>query len=160
MFNRIWRKRIFLCACRFYSSTIKQINFYSFGFFSCACAVASHYDAVSVDAQEFFVFIISTEKPQAAKPKAITSIGKYMCGTKSDHGQCLRRQKSIWGVNKINFQLIPTKNHKVSKISSYVMLLSLMESVGGKKEPTNVFLNVPFQLKRAEANHSEKLVWR
>lgn len=38
---------------------------------SCACAVASHYDAVSVGAEEIFVFIISTEKPQAVKPKAI-----------------------------------------------------------------------------------------
>lgn len=34
------------------------------------CAVASHNDAVC-GAGEIFVFITSTEKPQAAQPKAI-----------------------------------------------------------------------------------------
>ncbi|CRL06110.1 CLUMA_CG019320, isoform A [Clunio marinus] len=63
-------------------------------------AVSSHYDAVS-DAEEIFVFIISTEKPQAAKPKAIMNLASvFMCAheTKSEsqaRKQSKSRQKSI-----------------------------------------------------------------
>lgn len=153
MFNRIFGEKGFFM---FVSSTIKQINFYSFGVFACLerCCESLWRGFSGWSSNGIFVFIISTEKPQAAKPKAIMKKKDYWHSVYMrleclvlnkvrevvSTDQYLCRQKGSRGVNKINFQLIFSRwNHKVRVAKS-----------------TKCFpIPVPSRQMRAEANHSK-----
>lgn len=156
MFNRTFGEKGFFM---FVSSTIKQINFYSFGVFACLerCCESLWRGFSGWSSNGIFVFIISTEKPQAAKPKAIMKKKDYWhsvymrseCLVLSkvrevvSTDQYLCRQKGSRGVNKINFQLI------------FFEMKPQSNSFLRRKVPPKSQNPVPNRLTLAEAKHSK-----
>ena len=64
--------------------------------FSCACAVTSHYNAVSVDAENFLCLSFQQKNRKQRNQRQLRALANTLVdGTKSDRGQCLCRQRAF-----------------------------------------------------------------